>query len=154
MTARRLVLVAAWLCALLVPRAGEPFVRAEEEALVLIGHPSLGLDRVELAELRNLYLGRTTMLSGRVAIPINYPPRSRWRQLFDRGVLGMGPDEVGRYWVDTRIRGGGRPPRSVPTPDIMVRVIAALRGSVGYVPAQLARSERVTVLRIQGLASP
>jgi hypothetical protein len=44
----------------------------------------------------------------------------------------MNPDEVARYWIDRRVRGGHRPPRQVPGAALMVRIVASLEGAIGY----------------------
>ena len=44
----------------------------------------------------------------------------------------MNQDQVGRYWVDRRIRGQGMPPRTAPSQAIVRRVIPLLPGAIGY----------------------
>jgi ABC-type phosphate transport system substrate-binding protein len=59
------------------------------------------------------------------------------RSSFDRAVLGLSPEEVARYWIDRRIRGGDPPPRSVASAALVVRLIAQLKTGIGYVPPSL-----------------
>jgi hypothetical protein len=46
----------------------------------------------------------------------------------------MGPDEVKKYWIDRRIRGQGNPPKSAPSVDVMVKIVANFPAAIGYVP--------------------
>jgi hypothetical protein len=72
---------------------------------------------------------------GRTIVALNYAPQDPLRVLFDRVALGFEPDEMSRFWVDQKIRGGARPPRVVDTPEVALRVVAKLPGAVAYVPA-------------------
>jgi hypothetical protein len=140
-----LLLLLAWLSVPALGSAGP----APHAQLALIAHPKLKLRKVQLAEVRNLFLRRSETLHGQQSVPLNYPSGSAHRVLFDQQVLAMNPEQVGRYWVDVRIRGGGRPPRTVPTPELMLRVVAELQAAVGYVPVELARDPRVKVLELE-----
>lgn len=71
---------------------------------------------------------------GTAVIPLSFPMNSEARVLFDRVALRLNPDEVGRFWLDRRIRGLGLPPRQVPAAALMSQVVANLSGAVGYLP--------------------
>jgi uncharacterized membrane protein len=45
----------------------------------------------------------------------------------------MSPEEVGRYWIDQKIRGGDSPPRTIDSVALLVRVVGALPGAFAYV---------------------
>jgi len=64
-------------------------------------------------------------------------------------LLGLAPAEVGRFWIDQRIRGFGHPPRQVTDPAIMLRLVASLKGSIGYLPAGQADKTVRIVARIR-----
>ena len=123
---------------------------ADDEILVIVSkdHPAKSLT---LGELRPLFkVTKTNWSSGEKASPINLPPENQYRRAFDAVVLGMSPDEVSKYWIDRKIRGNGRPPRSVPSVPAVVAVVASSDGAIGYVPA-VASTERVKVVaRIRG----
>lgn len=92
-------------------------------------------DSPDLGTLESLFLRKERRWpSGELAIPLDYAPDQRARQLFDRVVLGMSPDEVARYWLDARIRSGRTPPREVAEPALAARLVARVRGAVAYVP--------------------
>ena len=47
----------------------------------------------------------------------------------------MSPDEVGRYWVDRKVRGQSGAPRSLPSPAHIAKVVAKFPHAIGYLPA-------------------
>lgn len=71
---------------------------------------------------------------------------------FDRAVLGLEPSAVGRYWVDRRIRDEGVPPKSIPTDELAVRVVAAVPAALTYARKSLL-NPKVKVLTIDGKAA-
>ncbi len=140
--------LAAAMLAVLLPAAR---VRAEADvALCVVVAPTSKLSDVTLADLRRIFTGeRVTDPGGNKLIPLNHPPRTVDRVGFDRTVLGMGPDEVGRFWVDRRIRGGSGPPRTVDSISTLRRVVKNLPGAIGYL-RRTQQSAEVKLVRIDG----
>lgn len=140
--------------ALVLAAVAAPGTRAQEPAAVpdiaIIVHPSVpvtSMDRAALAAIFNM--SRRSWGDGLTAVPLNYPPASATRQLFDQLVLGLQPAEVSRFWIDQRIRGLGHPPRQVNDAALMLRVVANLKGAIGYVPANMADGSVRVVARIK-----
>jgi ABC-type phosphate transport system substrate-binding protein len=101
--------------------------------------------------LENVFLRKTTSWDDGVrVIPINGLPDSTRRLTFDRAVLGMSPDEVARYWLDLRIRGGGSAPREVDDPIVTLKLVGRLPGAIGYVPAGVALDGVTVVAHVRG----
>jgi hypothetical protein len=126
-------------------RAAEPPLGID----VLV-HSGSAVQRIDAEILADIFGGtRTTMPDGSKALPFNLPPSSPVRVEFDRVVLRMSPHQVGRYWVDQRIRGGSLPPRLVSDPALMAKLIARLPGAIGYVPAGQAIAGTRIVARIR-----
>ena len=86
---------------------------------VVIAGKESGIRELPLAALRRAYDGDPTRTDGIRLIPFNYPPKHPLRQSFDLLVLELRPSEVGRYWIDRRIRGEGLPPRTLPTSAVL-----------------------------------
>jgi hypothetical protein len=149
---RRTVLLVAPLLGLTVLGLRPRPARAEEDVIVLavVTGSSNRTDRVTLDQLRRVFLGeRVDDASGNRFIPINHPPKTPDRVGFDRVVLGMDPDAVGRFWVDRRIRGGAPPPRTVDSVATLVRVVDRLPGAIAYLrPSQVDAVLRV--LTVEG----
>jgi hypothetical protein len=109
---------------------------AGDEPLAVFVHPKNGAKSLNAQELAAIFMSRRLHWegSGRI-IAFNYPARHPVRVSFDRAVLGMGPDEVARYWIDQRIRGGNPPPRQVPNGALIPKLVEQLEAAIGYAPA-------------------
>jgi hypothetical protein len=117
--------------------------------LVAIISAQVGVSEISSAVLRRVFLGEPTELNGRRLMPFNYAPESPLRRRFDLLALGLSNAEVGRYWIDRRIRGQGLPPRIVPSQAMARGVVARLPGAIAYVTAN-ELDARVRALRIDG----
>ncbi|MET0340459.1 MAG: hypothetical protein ABW252_05625 [Polyangiales bacterium] len=117
--------------------------------LVVIIGKSAGAKDISYAQLRRVFGGDAGKIGSNMLTPFNYVPDHPMRRRFDTLVLAMTPDEIGRYWVDRRVRGLGLPPRTVPSPQTMKGVIARLPGAIGYIDASQV-DDSVQVLSIDG----
>lgn len=119
-------------------------------ALDVFVHPSSTVTQLSAYELEALFTRtKTRWDDGTPVIPLSFAAGTEARVLFDRAVLRLGPDEVGRFWLDRRIRGLGLPPRQVPNATLMQQVVANLPGAIGYAPSQPGRTGVKVVARIQ-----
>ena len=126
----RLMLIG--LCLMLSAKAADA---SADESLLVIVHPSVKADALSGDSLSAIFtLTKRTWSDGRTIIPYNHDPGTKPRVLFDRVVLDFTEQQSARFWIDFRIRGGGSPPRRVPSSALMVRVVARLPGAIGYVP--------------------
>jgi len=119
------------------------------EAIAVIANPSAGVVRLNRQMLAAIFtLSKRHWDNGRPIVPFNYPPRDALRVAFDRAVLSMSPDAVALFWISQRVRGRGSPPRAASTPQLMLKVVENLAGSIGYVPATLESARVVVVATI------
>jgi hypothetical protein len=103
--------------------------------LVVVVHAGNKIDNLSISELDAIFRTKKQNFDNGIrVIPFNLPPRQEHRVLFDKRVLEMSPDEVARYWIDRRVRGGTKPPRQVPNVELLAKVIARLEGGIGYLP--------------------
>jgi ABC-type phosphate transport system substrate-binding protein len=124
--------------------------RAGGEVIVVIVHKANPVSRLGRDDLRPIYLlKKTAWGNGRSIEPFNLPDGANSRSTFDRAVLGMGSDEVARYWIDRRIRGDARPPRNVPSPSTIVALVAKNEDAIGYVPAADVKGSVKIVARVE-----
>jgi hypothetical protein len=150
MANRALIVLAAFLLAAVVFPLQTSRVKAAGEPILVIVGLSFPENDIELADLKSAFTGRATYRSGMRLIPLNYAVGNPQRVAFDRAILGLEPAEVGRFWVDRRIRDEGTPPKTVPSVDLAIRVAAALPGAVTYgTTAQL--SAKVKALTVDGV---
>lgn len=127
-------------------------VRAEraQPLVVIVSATKTKLSSISTVLLRRVFTGYPTDDAlGHRLIPLNWPLDTPERVQFDQVVLGMTRQEVALFWVDQRIRGVNRAPRTVPTPQLALRAVAALPGGITYVPRALANAA-VRVLDIDG----
>ncbi len=105
---------------------------------------------VSLADLRRVFAGAgMNDNSGKPLIPLNHAPRSGARAGFDRIVLGLNPEEVGRFWIDRKIRGLAGPPRSLDSIPLLLRLVQRFPGAISYARSPLPL-EGLRVLRVNG----
>jgi hypothetical protein len=114
---------------------------AEGKKLVVVVAKGSSLTSISRAELRRCFLGEPSSAGGKRLVPFNATPATPERSGFDRAVLGMDPDEVGRFWVDRKIRGQAPAPRSLPSTAHVVKVVAKFPNAIGYVPADELTAE-------------
>jgi hypothetical protein len=127
-----------------------PYAHANgrDEIHVLV-HPSSRVVSLSGLMLEAIYTRSTTRWDdGSTIVPFNLGSTDPVRHSFDRAVLQLSPELVGRFWLDQRIRGLGAPPKQVPDIALMVRVIERLAGSIGYAPASRTGSTAKVVARL------
>jgi hypothetical protein len=143
---RRALLAAA------VELAVAPNARAATSSttLAVVANARCGFTDLPLDLLRAAFAGEPVN-RGAVdrLVPLNDAIGAAVRVEFDRRVLRMEPSDVGRYWVDRRIRGQGGAPRVVPDPALRQRLVEAFPQAITYVRASEARPS-VLVLRVDG----
>ena len=124
-------------------------VRAAGKPIVLVIGANSTIKDLDFALVRRAFSGLPTEVDGKRIIPINHANGSPLRVAFDRAVLGLEPGDVGKYWIDKRIRDEGAPPKTVPSPDLAIRIAASLPNAITYAsPEQVNAS--VKVLSIGG----
>ncbi|MET0287161.1 MAG: hypothetical protein ABW352_21940 [Polyangiales bacterium] len=126
-------------------------VRAEARPpLAVVVGSELKLSEISLATLRTIFRGDpTTAPDGKRFLPLNAPLKSFERELFDRKVLGLAPDEVAQFWITRRIRDEGLPPRTLPSSELGLRVVASYPGAITYVSTKIVKGG-VRVLKVDG----
>lgn len=107
---------------------------AEERALAVFVSDSSPLKDISKADLRRVFSGEPVEAGGVRLIPLNLPPQTNERKAFDSAVLGLSPEEMPKYWIDRRIRALGMPPKTAPTPEVLLKAARFLPGAVVYAP--------------------
>jgi hypothetical protein len=123
----------AWLAATGLLWLTEGRASADPVRLQLITAKANAIRDLSLADLRQVYRGKQVSIGGIRLVPFNHPANTPDRVAFDRIVLNMSPEDVGRYWIDQKIRGGDSPPRTIDSVALLVRVVGALPGAIAYV---------------------
>lgn len=134
-------------------QGSSPTARAGAQAspLVVVVARNSPIERLSRFELKKLYLGANVQVAGADRVlAFNQMYSAPDRVAFERGVLGMDPDELARYWIDRKIRGESGAPRVVGSPELLQRVVSRLNQSVGYVRLDQVEAE-VRVIPIDGM---
>jgi len=142
------------LCTLSMLLLAVPPSRAEPKKvppLAVIVNAKSKVQQLSLAELRAIFTRTIRQWDGRRVVPFNWPAHHPVRVLFDRKVFHKNPEEVATFWINQRIRGRGRPPRSHGSPRIVLSFVAHERDAISYVPRGLV-THKVKVIKIDGLA--
>lgn len=121
-------------------------------ALVVVVAKGSTVSRMSHAELKRCFSGDPVVIDGERLVPFNLPPGSAERLTFDRLVLGMSAERVGRFWVDRKIRGESQAPRALPSALYVMKIVAKFPGAIGYVAADQVTAD-VRVVSIDGTAS-
>ena len=121
------------------------------DALVVVVNPAVPVAKLTAAELEAIFsCARKNWPDGSNITAFSYAPEDATRRAFDSIVLRMSPDEVARFWLDQRVRGGARPPRQVPDPGLAARLAAKLPGSIAFIPETLVNPGLKVVARVRG----
>lgn len=130
----RIHIICSLACAILAAELTVP-ARASDQALMVVVNSRAGVRSVSRDELESMFvLTRRSWPNGTRVVVLNLENGTPERTYFDHVVLGMSPTQVARFWIDRRTRGGGDAPTRVPSAAMVMKVIPALTGSVGYVP--------------------
>src|SRR6185295_10578229 len=92
------------LCLVAAGVAARP-AHADGKKLVVVVAKGSSVTNVSRGELKRCFTGEACSASDKTLVPFNEAPGSPERSGFDQAVLGMSPDEVGRFWVDRKVRG-------------------------------------------------
>ncbi len=138
-------------CAVLLLPLGAP--AAAVRPFVVIVHPGGVPTRITRLTLRRVYLGRITRWpGGKVAVPVNGPPRSPLREAVSRWLFPEGNGAVREHWQRAYYQ-GRFPPRALASYRAVALFVARVAGAVGYVPVDLPHPGTVeVVLKGHGVA--
>ena len=124
-----------------------------ESDVVVIANSSFPVAAVDRAELEMIFTSREHQLNGVPLVAFNLACEDQTRATFERVVLHMSPDEVGRFWVDQRIRGDSSAPRQVADEELVARLVAKLPGAISYISEATARRVMGQVRIVARIAS-
>lgn len=139
------------IAALALSFASDRPANADAQEIAVIVRKSNGTTSMNRAQLSAIFKAKSTQFpGGSSAAPVNLPPDDLVRQAFDLAVLGMTPDEVERFWLDSKIRSGVGSPRKLSGPDAVVHFVGGDENGIGYVARADANDSVRVVARIRG----
>jgi hypothetical protein len=120
--------------AVLFGALGASTAHADTKLVVVVAKGSK-LTSISRSDLKRLFLGDPVTSDGKPLVPFNSEVNTPARSGFDSTVLSMSPSQVGRFWVDRKVRGQSGAPRSLPSMAHVVKVVQKFPNAVSYVPA-------------------
>ena len=101
------------------------------KSVAVASNNDVSVDKISLAEVRNLFLGWQTVWSGGgKVVKINAKEGSPIRAAFRNKILRMTREQEGRHWKDQKVRKGLRPPVEFGN---VLKAVFKLKRSVSYV---------------------
>ncbi|WP_028312737.1 hypothetical protein [Derxia gummosa] len=123
----------AWLFTALL-MLGTPLLAAENDPVLLIGHP--GLPPIDADTVERLYTGRSIEVAGTPVTVVNAAGGSALRRRFLATWLRTTDERYGAYWTVRRHVGKGAPPRELGGGSAeMIDFVRATPGAIGYIDA-------------------
>ncbi|MBA3685402.1 MAG: hypothetical protein H0W72_09195 [Planctomycetes bacterium] len=102
---------------------------------VLIAHPETAIDRIDHDSLRALFQGRKRALPNGQRVDLVVLAGGPVHERFLADHVHMTEAQFQTHWKKLVFIGQGRLPRSVASEADMVKLIAATKGTVGYIDA-------------------
>lgn len=125
--------------------------RADGKKLVVVVAKGSAVTNLSRDDLKRCFTGEPVSAGGKALVPFNAAPNTPDRAGFDKAVLGLSPEEVGRFWVDRKIRGQSGAPRSLPSAAHIAKVAAKFPGAIGYLPEDQMTSD-IQAVAVDGVA--
>lgn len=101
---------------------------------VVIANPATGASDIAKAELKRIFTGKVNQFDGKKATPINLPDENPIKAAFLKEIVGESVADYKQYWVEQKVKGNGVPPMQQGTPAAVKAMVAAIPGSVAYIP--------------------
>jgi len=100
--------------------------------IVVITNKETNLDSISREELRKVYLKIKTFVNGQKVIPVNLPPSSPLRKVFQEKVLNMDNEQLNLYWNEMYFH-GVEPPIVLSSEEAVKRFVKKVKGAIGYI---------------------
>jgi hypothetical protein len=133
----------------LVVLGGSAF--GDGKKLVVVVAKGSSVTNISRSDLKRCFTSEPVSVGDRTLVPFNAAPNTPDRVGFDKAVLGMSPDEVGRFWIDRKVRGQSAAPRSLPSAAHVAKVAAKFPGAIGYLTADQLTSD-IQPVSVDGVA--
>jgi len=148
---RRAVLLTLFLAALGVNAAPVAAQAAPRQAIAIVVNAKSPISDLSFDELRKIFMGDQQFWPDRSKVTLLVrAPTARERAVVLDKIYKMDEDQFRQYWIGKMFRAevaGG--PKIVYSTDMALTLIAAIKGSITFVPAAAVAGD-VKVLRIDG----
>jgi ABC-type phosphate transport system substrate-binding protein len=101
---------------------------------VVIANPATSVGDIAKAELKRIFTSKVNQLDGKKATPINLPDDHPAKVDFIKEIVGESVADYKQYWVEQKVKGNGVPPMQQGTSAAVKAMVAAIPGSIAYIP--------------------
>ncbi|MFZ6747703.1 hypothetical protein [Undibacterium sp. Ren11W] len=102
--------------------------------LVVVTHPSNGIEKMSKDEVINIYMGRYRKLAnGETAIPLDLKQPPGEKAQFYSILVGKELAEINSYWARLMFSGQGSPPRQAENVDEAIEFVKNNKGALAYI---------------------
>lgn len=106
---------------------------------VVIVHASVSTKNLGSKELMDIYTLNTSRWESGARIAVFELKSGRAKEAFHE-FIGMSEEELKKIWLRKQFTGKARPPRSVPTEEALIDLVAETEGAIGYVSERSLKS--------------
>jgi len=116
--------------------------------IAIIANPGFAAESATAAEVKRLFLGKSTSISGADAMPLDHKNGdAEWQQFYD-AVVGKNASQLRAYWSRLVFTGKGKPPKALDDDVEVVSAIAADSSLIGYVDVNSVTSDVKVLLTV------
>lgn len=120
------------------------FSLSSQAQVVVIAHPSVPIDKIEQADLYDIYSGETRLWhNDETVITFDLRPKTTTKVSF-YNFLGKSPSRMKSIWMVNMLSGEGDPPVSVDSEEEMLQKVANTPGAIGF----LSKAKADTLVKI------
>jgi ABC-type phosphate transport system substrate-binding protein len=120
-------------------------------ALAVVLNRDNPVTSLAVTDVQRIFRKQTRMWPhGEPVVPVDWDATSEVRQEFSRRVLNRTVREMADFWVQQNITQGLTPPSTLKSSRAILRFVASVPGSIGYVPARDV-DETVKLIEITSL---
>lgn len=118
------------------------------EIAIIVSKDWSEVTSVDTSDLKQIYLGKKLLFSGKKVKPVNGAKGSVIREKFEKEVLEMTPEKLKKYWIKQGLKGGARPPKSFQSSRIVITYITKVKGAIGYVEQKDLNSNALKEVKV------
>ena len=121
------------------------FVYAED--ILVITNLESDISTLKKDELRKIYLKKRRLWKETKLFPLNLPPDSIYRKVFEQKILKMPSEALDIYWMKQHYH-GHRPPYMLKSVKSIILFVKKVKGAIGYIPQSSADGSVKTIYKL------
>lgn len=102
--------------------------------VAVIANKNVSAAKADISQLKNLFMLDSKDFGGAKIVIIDFKDNNASKEKLAKA-LGSTPEDMRKAWLRAKLTGNGTPPKTVGSPEDMVKEVASTPGAIGYVPA-------------------